>query len=154
MDIICVVLGCDTKNFRSSDSTKLINYVFENFEYINIEDLINKEFNKWKKEHLNYFYIEKAISTDLEINLSTISEPIIPIEKNQKSNLSVDFNISNHLHAPIYRNETIGFFKVSTADGFILDGTINSNQDIYKKNVFYYLKDFFKIFPKILDRVF
>lgn len=154
MDIICVVLGCDTKNFRSSDSTKLINYVFENFEYINIEDLINKEFNKWKKEHLNYFYIEKAVSSDLEINLSTISEPIIPIEKNQKSNLSVDFNISNHLHAPIYRNETIGFFKVSTADGFILDGTINSNKDIYKKNIFYYLKDFFKNFPKILDRVF
>lgn len=154
MDIICVVLGCDTKNFRSSDSTKLINYVFENFEYINIEDLINKEFNKWKEEHLNYFCIEKAVSSDLEINLSTISEPIIPIEKNQKSNLSVDFNISNHLHAPIYRNETIGFFKVSTADGFILDGTINSNKDIYKKNVFYYLKDFFKNFPKILDRVF
>ena len=154
MDIICVVLGCDTKNFRSSDSTKLINYVFENFEYINIEDLINKEFNKWKKEHLNYFYIEKAVSSDLEINLSTISTPIIPIEKNQKSNLSVDFNISNHLHAPIYRNETIGFFKVSTADGFILDGTINSNQDIYKKNVFYYLKDFFKNFPNILDMIF
>ena len=36
MDIICVVLGCDTKNFRSLDSTKLINYSFDNFEYINI----------------------------------------------------------------------------------------------------------------------
>ena len=30
MDIICVVLGADTKNFRTQDSVKLINYIFDN----------------------------------------------------------------------------------------------------------------------------
>ena len=44
MDIICVVLGCDTKNFRTQDSIKLINYTFENFEYLDIKNLIDKEF--------------------------------------------------------------------------------------------------------------
>ena len=38
MDIICVVLGCDTKKFRTSDSIKLIEYTFSNFEYVNIQE--------------------------------------------------------------------------------------------------------------------
>ena len=36
MDIICVVLGCDTKKLRTSDSIKLIEYCFKNYEYVNI----------------------------------------------------------------------------------------------------------------------
>ena len=44
MDIICIVLGCDTKNFRSSDSTKLINYSFDNFEYVDIENIVKEKF--------------------------------------------------------------------------------------------------------------
>ncbi len=151
MDIVCVVLGCDTKNFRSSDSTKLINYAFEDFEYVNIEDLINKEFNKWIEEHPNYFYIEKGIFSDFKINLSTISTPIIPIKKNQKSTLKVNFEISNHLYAPVYKNTNIGTFRLYTTDEIILEGTINSEEDIYKKTTFYYLKDFFKSFSNILN---
>ena len=38
MDIICVVLGADTKKFRTQDSIKLINYIFENFESVNIKE--------------------------------------------------------------------------------------------------------------------
>ena len=48
MDIICVVLGADTKKFRTKDSISLIEYTFNTFEHINIEEFINKEFEKWK----------------------------------------------------------------------------------------------------------
>ena len=34
MDIICVVLGADTKKFRSTDSIKLMEYAFSHFEYL------------------------------------------------------------------------------------------------------------------------
>ena len=37
MDIICVVLGADTKNFRTKDSIKLIEYVFNTYEYFNVK---------------------------------------------------------------------------------------------------------------------
>ena len=53
MDIICVVLGADTKNFRTQDSIKLINYIFENFQPVNIEELINNE--------MIYFPLTKAL---------------------------------------------------------------------------------------------
>ena len=39
MDIICVVLGADTKKFRTIDSIKLINYVFNNFVVYDLESL-------------------------------------------------------------------------------------------------------------------
>ncbi len=151
MDIICVVLGCDTKNFRTSDSTKLINYAFENFEYVNIEELINSEFNNWKKEHQNYFYIEKATSSNLDIALSSISTPIIPINKSKISSLKVDFEITNHLYAPLYKNTNIGKFEIYTTDEIIFEGTISPAMDVYRKNLFYYLKDFFRNINDILN---
>ena len=49
MDIICVVLGCDTKKLRTSDSIKLIEYTFSNFEYVNIQEKIDTELENWKK---------------------------------------------------------------------------------------------------------
>ena len=38
MDIICVVLGADTKNYRTKDSIKLIEYTFKNFKPVNIKE--------------------------------------------------------------------------------------------------------------------
>ncbi len=153
MDIICVVLGCDTKNFRSSDSTKLINYAFDNFQYINIEDLINVEFNKWKDENKNYFNIEKGTSQDLQISISNIDTPIIPIKKDEISSLKVDFYINNELSAPVYTNTNVGKFRVYTSLKTILEGDIVSNQDINKKDIFYYFKDFLKNYSIILNNV-
>lgn len=153
MDIICVVLGCDTKNYRSSDSTKLINYAFDNFEYISIEDLINKEFLKWNKENKNYFSIEKGISSSLQISISTIDTPIIPINKNEKSSLKVDFYIDKKLFAPVYKDSIIGKFKVYTSSETILKGNIISNQDVNKKNIFFYFKSFFKDYSNILNNI-
>ena len=59
MDIICVVLGADTKNFRTKDSIKLIEYVFKEYEPVNLNTLIKEKFDTWQKENLNDFYIEK-----------------------------------------------------------------------------------------------
>ena len=153
MDIICVVLGCDTKNYRSSDSTKLINYALDNFEYISIEDLINKEFLKWNKENKNYFSIEKGISSSLQISISTIDTPIIPINKNEKSSLKVNFYIDKKLFAPVYKDSIIGKFKVYTSSETILKGNIISNQDVDKKNIFFYFKSFFKDYSNILNNI-
>ena len=42
LDIICVVLGADTKSFRTRDSIKLIEYTFKNYELTNIEERVYK----------------------------------------------------------------------------------------------------------------
>ena len=153
MDIICVVLGCDTKNFRTSDSTKLINYAFENFEYVNIENIINEEFNRWKKENTNYFNIEKGTSSNLEISFSKLDTPIVPIKKDEIESLKVNFSINKEISAPIYINTTVGKFTVYTSSKTILEGNVISIQDINKKNVFYYFNDLFKNYFTILNNI-
>ena len=61
LDIICVVLGCDTKKDRTKDSINLINYIFKNYTVVNLKDIIENDFNKWNKEHSNSFIINKGI---------------------------------------------------------------------------------------------
>ena len=151
MDIICVVLGCDTKNFRSLDSTKLINYSFDNFEYINIENFLNEKLSVWKNENKNYFNILKGISNNLDFSISNINTPIIPIKKDEISSLSVNFYIKKDIESPIYTDDIIGSYNVYTDSKIILEGNIVSKQNIKKKNFLYYFKDFLKNYSTIFN---
>ena len=72
MDIICIVLGADTKKDRTKDSIKLIEYAFKNYKRIDISNEIKKE------------YIVKKDGTEkinVEINGEYNFEA--PIEKNK-----------------------------------------------------------------------
>ena len=152
MDIICVVLGCDTKHFRASDSTKLITYCFENFEYVNIEDLILSEFKEWINQNSILLQIDKGKINTLEINLSKISTPIFPIRKDEISSLKVNFSV-NKLSAPIYKDSFVGEFLLSSKSGNILNGQLIANKTINRKSPFDYLKNFFKMYQAILNNI-
>ena len=51
MDIICIVLGADTKKDRTKDSIKLIEYAFKNYKMIDISNEINTELESWKNKN-------------------------------------------------------------------------------------------------------
>ena len=51
LDIICVVLGADTKKFRTNDSIQLIEYCFSNFSCF---DIFNK-FDNWYEDNKKDF---------------------------------------------------------------------------------------------------
>ena len=154
MDIICVVLGCDTKNFRTQDSIKLIDYTFDNFEYFDIENFINTQFDNYKKNNINSFEINKGISNNLEITCSTADSSIIPIRKDEKNSLKVDFWIEKNLVAPIDINSKVGFFKVYSDNRTILEGDILTTNSINKQTPSYYFISLFKNFSSILNNSF
>ena len=83
MDIICVVLGADTKKFRTQDSIKLINYSFSNFSYINISEIIDDEFNKWKDNNCQKFNVYKGISNNVELYYTKPSSEFIPVKRDK-----------------------------------------------------------------------
>ena len=101
LDIICVVLGADTKNFRTSDSIKLIDFTFQNFELVNLRDLMTVEFDKWKSKNLNFFVVEKGASNivNFDVDYSTFST--FPIYKDFISDLNVDISCDKFLTAPV-----------------------------------------------------
>lgn len=79
--IICVVLGADTKKIRTTDSVKLIEYVFSNYEYVNIKEKIESEFEIWKNKNIANIQIEKGITKVAQICLDKIQYEEIPINK-------------------------------------------------------------------------
>lgn len=151
MDVICVVLGCDTKKFRGQDSIKLINYCFDNFQYVNIEEIIEKSLLEWKKSDKNTFDIIKGKSNNLNITYAPINYPIIPINKNDISFLNIKFNISQSVPAPIVADTILGSYEVCAGDIVISGGNLVSINEIQKKDIIFYFTNFFKNYCYILN---
>lgn len=151
MDLICIVLGCDTKKFRGQDSTKLINYCFANFEYVNIRNLLTHKLNDWKNDNKNYFNIIKGVSTKLDIKFSDPFSDVIPIKKDEINNINVRFSINKNLAAPITVDNIIGNYEIFSSTNTIYSGDIISNNAIDKKNIKYYLFDFLKNYSNTLN---
>lgn len=145
LDIICVVLGCDTKKFRTQDSIKLINYIFNNYLVVNIENIIDNNFNTWKMLHTNSFTVNKGIYQILDMNLNKKSLPysFMAIKKSDLDNISTNITINSYLKAPIFTNDIIGNLSFSINNTSYFTINIVSSLDVPKKNTFFY---FFHIF--------
>ena len=151
MDIICVVLGADTKNFRTKDSIKLIEYTFKNYQYFDLQNFVEKEFNSWKNNNMNNFTIRKGISQHLDLSYSILQNTIIPIKKNDISSIKLQISCNTSLNAPIYKDDVIGKIEI-ICDETILDSLdILSNITIREKNVFDYFIELLKNYSVSLN---
>ena len=151
MDIICVVLGADTKKFRTQDSIKLIEYSFKNFEYINIEEIANNKLESWKENHLLDLSIYKGISNNLELELSDLDISMFPIEKDFINDIETVISMDNNMIAPIHQGEIVGSIKIISNNNVISNVNIIAKNDIAKKSIMDYLYIFSKNYTKILE---
>lgn len=153
MDIICVVLGADTKNFRTKDSIKLIEYSFKTYEYFNMKDFVNNYLTNWQNQNSNFFSIEKGSSRELEIKIDSSLEenPIIPIKKDLISLLEIDLSMNSSLQSPVIQGDWLGKLKVSAQGIDIAEFDLFSNTNIRKNNIFDYMLNFFKWYPNQLE---
>ena len=146
LDVICVVLGCDTKKDRTRDSVKLLNYVFNNFTTLDVEGLLKEKFEEWKNEHKNSFVINKGISQnlDLYIDSASIKFSKMGIKKSDLNTVYADISFDSYLEAPVYENIEIGTITLKDNNKEYFSVSILNNNIIYKKNVFNYLLYFVK----------
>lgn len=153
MDIICVVLGADTKKYRSQDSIKLIEYAFNNFAYINANEIATKAFENWKNENLKYIDINKSSSNSFEFEIQTCKNPILSINKNDIDNIESSVSINPILKAPIQSNAVIGNLTLILNNQTLMTLDIINTNDITRKNITYYLNYFFSNYSTILEQV-
>ncbi len=146
LDIICVVLGCDTKKFRTQDSIKLINYTFDNFTVVNVREKLIEDFNLWKKEHLDTFTIYKGVSSDLqlEVDITAIPYSNVAINNSLLNKISTSTQYTSYFEAPLLENAPVGkiSLKVDNEEYFILN--IYNVIEIKKKNFWNYWRMFIK----------
>ncbi len=146
LDIICVVLGCDTKKDRTKDSMELINYTFNNFTMVDIESLIFNNFNTWRNNHINSFQINKGIHSNIDpqIESSTIPYSKIAINNSELNNITTPITYNTIFDAPLNKSSTIGTLELKVGNNSLFSVAIVNNVAINKKNFFDYWLYFFK----------
>lgn len=153
MDIICVVLGADTKKFRTTDSIKLIEYSFNSFTYVDVKELIHNYFEIWKEENENNFVILKGKSHYLDLNYEALPYDKIPIRSDLVHKLKVSIQYTSILDSPIYKGTSIGTLTLELENTTIYSGNIYVTSDIEKKNIIDYLQYFYTNFSKIFNTI-
>ena len=153
LDIICVVLGCDTKKNRTQDSTKLITYAFDNFTVVDVKSMILNNFEDWKSENSNSFFINKGCSQNLDMKLDIDSIPysLLAVNKNNLNSINTLISCNFSFEAPVSANLQIGTltFKIKDTEYFTLK--IFNGTEVLKKNTWNYFSSFILNFSNYLQ---
>lgn len=143
-EIITVVLGADTKKIRTADSISLIEYAYENYKYLNIEDIVNEKFGNWKKINKKRIQVEKGKNKTVVLKLRKIKNKVIPVKKSDIDNINIEINCLYYLKAPIEKGDVIGNLKITLNEEVVEVVDIVNNEEIKKKD----RKDYFLEFLK------
>ena len=153
LDVICIVLGADTKKIRTVDSINLIEYTFNNFENIDIKTKIEEEFNNWKNINEGRISIEKGIKNSINVELEEYDLKNYPIKKNTENRIQVEVNANLDLIAPVEVNTKIGEVTVYYDNHIILKIGILTAEEVNKKGIIDYILEMGKNYSNYLKLV-
>jgi len=145
--IITVVLGCDTKKQRTTDSMKLIEYAFQNYTRVNIEEKIKKEFENWKQMNCKRIYINKAEQQEMLLTLSEIQRKQIPIKKGEEGDITIEINVIYQYEAPVEEGRKIGNLIIKKKEEILEIIDIRCAKTVHKKKLVTYWKELISILP-------
>ena len=149
MDLIVVVLGADTRKDRAKDSMKLIEYAFKKYRVINVEEIINKEFELWKQINENRIYIDKG-TTNVELELEDVKIKKLTGENEPK----IEINAVSNLVAPVEKEKRIGTLTVKIENEIKEEIEIKTKNVLKKRGIIEYFNIISKIYSgkiKILN---
>ena len=144
LDIITVIIGADTKKIRTSDSMKLIEYSFKNYQIINIKQKVEEQFEKWKELNEKRIIINKGKNSKVELKLEDINFEKMAVKNTQLDNITIEINSLYYLEAPIEKNRVIGNVKIMLGKDTIGVLQIYNKNEIEKKDVKSYLMEFLR----------
>lgn len=154
MDIICIVLGADTKKDRTKDSIKLIEYAYKNFELVNVKEKINTEFENWKLCNSSSFYVSKGKTNNLEIALEDLPYDFLPVNSNQIDNVSIYIYCNTNLAAPLLSNTSIGYISLSINGNNLINLNIYNVNNIEKNNCLDFFNNMIKNYTSNIEFLF
>ena len=108
----------------------------------NIREVIENEFEFWKKVNSNKFSVIKGKNNSLDFIMDKILCEYYPIRKNSEKNIVLNIDANYELTAPVDEMTIIGYIEVIYEKKEILKVMICSSNRIEKKNVKSYLKEF------------
>ena len=158
LDIIVIVLGSDTKNIRTSDSKKLINYAFDNYTLIDLSTYIINEFDNICLNKIHNIHIDKSFINTLNVQLknyqtNTPYNLFYPVLKKETNKVTTISNDVYNIETPIYSDDTIFLINLYINDSFILSCEVVASENIPRAVYSEYFYYFFKNFKNIINNL-
>ena len=123
--LIAVASGFPTKNLRSSDSMKLLNWGFRNTSTFEVS-----------KKGESFFELNTWLAKKNKIKAETKEDFYITINKKEIRNLSVSLSYEGPIVAPIQKGEKIAELIISNKDDKIKVLPLYASEDLKKVNFF------------------
>jgi serine-type D-Ala-D-Ala carboxypeptidase (penicillin-binding protein 5/6) len=123
--VIAVASGFETKNHRSSQSLKLLNWGFRNTNTFEIS-----------KKNISIFEIDTWLGKKNKINATSKEDYYITINKKDIRHLTVTLNYSGPINAPIQKGEKVADLVVKKKDEIIKTLPLYSSENVKKVNFF------------------
>ena len=148
LDIIVVVLGADTKKIRTTDSANLINYIFNNFKYVNVSSTINKSFSDYTTYFNKNYFLEKTTDTPI-LKLENLDNYYFPLETNGSVQLATKIYTINKFSSNISKGTQIGKLYLYNNNNLLCEANITLENELSKNTWNYYFWYIIKNFCKI-----
>lgn len=139
-----VVLGADTKKARTSDSIKLIEYTYKNYEIINLQELVEQEFEDWEDINEKRVKVYKGVKQTMQMTLGKLKYTKYPVLKEKSDDIWIDINFKDYFEAPVKEKTKIGNMKIGLEATEIMNVEILNSHKIERKNVMNYFLELIK----------
>ena len=146
LDVITVIIGANTTKQRTSDTIKLIQYAYNNFEIVNIKEIINNKFEQWREINEGRIYVNKGIKNQLELYLEEMEFETMAVEKENVDKIDIEVNSIFYLEAPVAKHQIIGNLQVIVNNEKIDILNIYAIEEIRKKEMKDYLLEFLEVY--------
>lgn len=123
--LIAVVSGFETKNKRSSESLKLLNWGFRNTNTFEIS-----------KKDVTIFELETWLGVKNKIKATTKEDYYITINKKDISHLKISLEYDGPITAPVENGKQIAKIMISKKDEIIKSVPLYAAEDLKKVNFF------------------
>ena len=123
--LIAVVSGFPTKNLRSSESLKLLNWGFRNTNTFEIT-----------KKNKSIFEIDTWLGKNKKIQAVTKEDFYITINKKDIRNLTVSLKYKGPVVAPIEKGDKVASLVIKSKNELIKELPLYANEDLKKVNFF------------------
>ena len=123
--VIAVVSGFDTKNLRSSESLKLLNWGFRNTNTFEIS-----------KKDETMFELDTWLGEKNKIKVASKDDYYVTINKKDISNLTISLEYEGPIAAPVKKGKQIGNIVVSKKNEILKSVPLYAAEDLKKVNFF------------------
>ena len=146
MDIIAVVLGADTKKYRTKDSVNLIEYTYSNYDLVDLNSKILEEFEKWKNINLKRIQVIKGKKENVNIRLGKPQITKMAVKRDDIDKIKIEINCITTFEAPVSPNLRMGTLNVYINEKLIESLEIFTAEQVERKQWNDYFLDLIKNF--------